>query len=660
MNVERSRTGGRAWQGPAAAVLVLGALATAAALWWRGGAADGGAEPGPVRDVPGAWGPVAGPPETDPRLDPAVPYLNVRPDVRYVGDGACSSCHPLECDSYHRHPMGRSLAAVAGPRAGEHLGPDGQTSFQAGGLTYFARRQDGRLIHGLRGSGAAAGVVQEEPVGYVLGSGTRGSSYLLERDGQVFQSPISWYPQKGIWDLSPGYRERNEQFDRPVSPGCLFCHCSAAEPVENTVNSYRPPIFRGEAIGCERCHGPGERHVTAREEQPWADGPDRTIVNPARLEPGLREDVCRQCHLQGQARVLRRGRGAFDYRPGLPLALFWAVFVAPPGRGPDHKAVGQVEHMGQSRCFQGSGGQLGCTSCHDPHSLPAPEAKAAFYRGRCLTCHAERGCTLPAMKRQERQNDCAACHMPRLSTSDISHVAATDHRLLRDPSREPPPPRPGRGGPMLVPFTSNTPLQGSLPLGAVFQDRDLGIALADLAARIPPGPGRAAVAREAVGPLERATRLGPDDSAAWYALGWSLRADGRAEEALQALESALARAPRHEAALAEAAALAGQRGQAERALGWWRQAAALGPHRWRYHHEQALVLWDAGRLPEALAASETAIRLNPAGTDARLVRVGCLLDAGRRDEARAAFEELLALHPPRADELRRWFAEKVR
>ena len=83
--------------------------------------------------------------------------------------------------------------------------------------------------------------------------------------------------------------------------------------------------------------------------------------------------------------------------------------------------------------FVASERQLGCISCHDPHRLPAPAGKAAFYRRRCLDCHDKKGCALPLAERQSRGpgEDCIACHMPRPDVANIPHMAETDHRIPR-------------------------------------------------------------------------------------------------------------------------------------------------------------------------------------------------------------------------------------
>src|SRR5262249_33685503 len=156
----------------------------------------------------------------------------------------------------------------------------------------------------------------------------------------------------------------------------------------------------------------------------WPGGDDHTIVHPGKLEPPEREAVCQQCHLQGWTRVLRAGRQSFDFRPGLPMHLFWSVFVRPPTTDEEPKAVSQVEQMAASKCFReskrkprGNKGkplEMGCISCHDPHEQPAAEQRVRYYRDRCLACHADHGCSLPLDERleQSKEDSCIACHMP--------------------------------------------------------------------------------------------------------------------------------------------------------------------------------------------------------------------------------------------------------
>jgi hypothetical protein len=159
-----------------------------------------------------------------------------------------------------------------------------------------------------------------------------------------------------------------------IQTECLFCHTNHLHLVAGTLNGYEPPIFEGHAIGCERCHGPGALHAKAGGQSAESD---LTIVNPADLALALRESVCQQCHLQVWFPFPRAGREWFDFRPGLPLHRFLAVFVRENGNRGKLEFVGQVEQMESSRCFRASQGQLGCILCHDPHRLPAPTTKAA-------------------------------------------------------------------------------------------------------------------------------------------------------------------------------------------------------------------------------------------------------------------------------------------
>ena len=583
---------------------VAGLGAGAAIAWWS------------LR--PGETPPEAS--EDDPRITFPAASRNVRPGVQYVGDAVCAQCHQTEVASYTRHPMGRSLGPTADLQPVEQYGTRARDPFEVDGFRFEVERNGSRMIHRQIRPGAdgAAPVRLECDVHFAVGSGARGRTYLVERDGRLFQSPISWFSSKGIWDLTPGFRAL-EQFGRPADAKCLFCHCNAVEPVAHALNQYRPPQFRGHAIGCERCHGPGELHVGSPTR---GDGSDETIVNPGRLEPALRDAVCEQCHLQGEARVVRRGRELFDYRPGLPLHLFLSVFTKPGELTGGAAVGGHAEQMRDSRCFQASGGRLGCISCHDPHSVPGPQKKIAHYRDRCLQCHADRGCSLaPAERRQRSPADsCIDCHMPR-AESPIAHTAAADHRIVRRPS-PPAPPRPPRPGEIPLRHFHDELVEPHDPEVS----RDLGVALAEVGLNNP--QALRAVAPHALPLLDAAVVAHSDDVAAREARGYTRWFVGRPADGLMDMEAVLGQVPERESALTYAAALATALGRDGEAIGYWRSAVAVNPWTSIYRSRLAKLLTDRGDWAGALVECEAALRINPFDNDARALRSRCLREPG--------------------------------
>jgi Tfp pilus assembly protein PilF len=533
----------------------------------------------------------------------------------------------------------------------EGKGQDGRVLFEAQGFQYAIEHRDGRVIHKETRSDAGGRIIaqNEAEVRFVLGSGRQGVAYLIERDGFLFESPITWYPQKRRWDLSPGYETTNSHFDRPILPGCLFCHANRVEPAAGTVNRYQPPVFRGHAIGCERCHGPGELHVA---RPTVVNDREPTIVNPASLEPALRDAVCEQCHLIGQQRILRAGRHDQDYRPGLPFYRFWSA-LEPVGGPAEDRFVGQVEQMHESRCFRASRGQLGCVSCHDPHQLPEGEAKAAYYRNRCLDCHSDRGCSLPTPVRlaRSREDDCAGCHMPRLNRSEILHVATTNHRIPRQADA------PGR-----PPIPAASAGHGQLPLVnfhlGLLDDRERAEARRDIGVALcREGADGAAVALPL---LEAALAVQPDDIPAWESKGFALGQLDRTAEGLAAFRTALAKDPNHESAWVGASYLAAQAGRRDDAITAWQRAIAISPWRSDYRAELAAVYFRDGDWNRATEACLETLRLNPANVEIRKLLVQCDLRRGNAKSARDQLETLVGFNPLDRDALLRWFASQPR
>ena len=199
------------------------------------------------------------------KLLEASPYRNVRPGVHYVDDARCADCHAEIAEAYAQHPMGRSLAPIAAAKQIERFTTGAHNPLTVDGLIYEVRHDGKRQFHQetrLSPDNKPALVTEFEAV-YAVGSGRTGRSYLIQRDNHLFMSPVTWYADHG-WDLSPGYEVNNSHFNRPVVAECLFCHANRAHHVEGTLNEYQSPIFAGHAIGCRRCHGPGELHVGAQ------------------------------------------------------------------------------------------------------------------------------------------------------------------------------------------------------------------------------------------------------------------------------------------------------------------------------------------------------------------------------------------------------------
>lgn len=331
----------------------------------------------------------------------------------YVGNEACAKCHAKIYESY----MQTAMAHSSGPADENPL--VGEFTHKASGV-HFAIYREGEkiwlsfdrpgdpLVHGKR------------EFLYYIGQGRRGRTYLFSVDGFVFESPVNWYADRHMWDMAPAYGKAKEiPLNLPATTSCLHCHVSGVRaPLDGSENHYPSPVFFYSGIACERCHGPGAAHVSG--------GP---IVNPAKLPAKLRDQVCMQCHLEGNAAIERAGKHIYDYKPGDDLSEYVRYFVLTGNVPPGLRATSQFEALAQSVCKQKSGDAMTCTSCHNPHRAVAPENRATFYRAKCLACH---GVAFGA-KHHAKQEDCTSCHMPASLSSDVAHTQVTDHRIPRRP-----------------------------------------------------------------------------------------------------------------------------------------------------------------------------------------------------------------------------------
>jgi hypothetical protein len=337
-----------------------------------------------------------------------------------VGSKACAGCHPDIFRSYMATGMARSSGHVGSGNFAEKFSATPVTGKASGATFRVTREKDSYRMSFSR---PAVGITGTRDLKWFIGSGNVGRSYVFAVDGFLFQAPVSYYSSVGHWDLSPGYAGKlNIELAKPIEEPCLYCHASRPQPVAQTQNRYLDPPFLEDGVGCERCHGSGQKHATTH----------RDIVNPAKLDAARRDSICQQCHLTGAARVPRPGRGVGTYRPGDLLSDHVTVLVWEPAGG-ERAATDHSEQLARSKCKLASGDRLWCGTCHNPHSKPAAPERINFYRQSCLTCHAEKGCALDVKARAAAGDDCASCHMPKARSREGEHVAYTDHTILRRP-----------------------------------------------------------------------------------------------------------------------------------------------------------------------------------------------------------------------------------
>ena len=540
----------------------------------------------------------------------------------YADPAVCETCHRDIAVSYHETGMGRSFYRLSAETAIEDFAP-GKPFYHEASHTYLAMIERGGKYYQRRwqlGFDGRETNVDEKQIDYVLGSGNHSRTYLhLTLSNTLQELPLGWYAEKGgYWAMQPG-------FDQPDYPGstravtyqCMYCH----NAYPSIPKGHEEPGARAEflapiplGIDCQRCHGPGQRHVeAARRAGASAEEIRATIVNPKRLSADREMEVCLQCHLETTTEalpgsILRVGRGPFSYIPGEPLAAFRLSFDRAGGMGERFEIASAPYRLRQSQCFLKSAGKLRCDTCHDPHDIPRGEAASLHYNAVCRDCH---GRVLPPPAQSATHAagaNCVSCHMPKRRTDDGVHIVMTDHLIQRKP-----------------------------PAG-------------DLLAEKPETHETGATAyRGEVIPYYPARLASTGESALYLAVAQVLERSNLAV-GLPRLESLIQR-DRPQAAefyvdLAQGLSAAGERAKA---VTWFEEAARRAPASAIVLRKLGSAQMDAGQLANAEASLRRSSKLDPGDAGAWAILGQVLWREGKPAEARATMEKGIEADPEHAD-----------
>ncbi len=389
----------------------------------------------------------ARPPATAPK---PISKSAVNPANNFVDPALCATCHAEIAQNFAKTGMGRSFAKITPEHPADPF-PAGRPYYHEASDSYFSMIQRDGKTYQRRwqlGYDGKETNIEEKSVDYVLGSGNHGKTYLhLTARNGLQQLPFGSYSENGgTWAMLPGFdRADYPGSERPVHYECIFCHNAYPKIPKGSEEEGSEPVYvlpLPEGIECQRCHGPGQRHIEA-VSKPGATPEEirASIVNPNRLTPERRQEVCMQCHLETSTLKLphaeiRRDRTPFSYIAGEPLEKFRLAFDREPGKNTRFEVPGAASGMRKSQCFiqtqsNDAEHQLRCTTCHDPHNVPRGEAATAHYNSVCRTCHAADFTRAVTAGTHNANPDCVSCHMPKRRTDDAIHIAMTDHSIQR-------------------------------------------------------------------------------------------------------------------------------------------------------------------------------------------------------------------------------------
>jgi predicted CXXCH cytochrome family protein len=219
-----------------------------------------------------------------------------------------------------------------------------------------------------------------------------------------------------------------DNFKRPTSALCDGCHSVNFDIRSKSVTEWN--------VGCEKCHGPGAEH---------AAHPSRAnIVNPARLDYVQANDVCIQCHSQGQPLKNPMEGKYYDwpvgFRVGLKLSDYWRLEEHKLGTttfthfadGTGHKNRMQGNDFTSSLMYTRG---VACFTCHDVHGTANDADLKKPASTLCLDCHGPKSPNGPHAASIEQHthhkagsagSECVNCHMPKIEQT-IAGVNVRSH-----------------------------------------------------------------------------------------------------------------------------------------------------------------------------------------------------------------------------------------
>jgi len=304
----------------------------------------------------------------------------------------CATCHQ-EALTQPSTSMGRALETVEECIV---LASHPLLTFREGPYSYRIERKGDQSLYtvtdGLQ--------TMTLPIRWAMGASSAiGQTYVLEKDGQLYESRVSYFRElnglgqtMGAGNATPTniVDAAGRLMGLEDKLQCFGCHATNAaagrKPTLDTLTA---------GVQCERCHGPSKEHVASMT------GGTSPVKMPdlSKMATEQMSNFCGQCHRTWEEVVLTGRLDINDLRF-------------------------QPYRLAGSKCYDAEDSRISCMACHNPHRNV--DTRAGDYDSKCQACHG--GGKSKAMSCKVATKNCVTCHMPKIALPGANHKFS-DHRI---------------------------------------------------------------------------------------------------------------------------------------------------------------------------------------------------------------------------------------
>ena len=313
-----------------------------------------------------------------------------------VRSNSCAQCHS-EALSQPATNMARALETVVQSKV---LMDHPLLTATYGKYSYRIERKGNQSLYSVT-DGATTLTM---PIRWALGASSAiGQTYILEKDGDLYESRMSWFRElNGLGPTLGGSgslpADLNEAAGRLMSHddklSCFGCHATnAAQGTKLRLDKMTP------GVQCGHCHEATEAHLAAVMRNSGEVAIPAGLSKLHRLSAEQTSNFCGQCH-RTWAEIAMQGN------PNIANIRF------------------QPYRLTGSKCYDPDDARISCVACHNPHKEVS--ALSTDYDPKCQACH--QGGKTGAKACPVSKNKCVTCHMPKIELPG-GHYKFSDHRI---------------------------------------------------------------------------------------------------------------------------------------------------------------------------------------------------------------------------------------